>query len=86
MYVILTYDVHQKRVTKVHKVCKRYLNHIQRSVFEGNISELKLNNLKKELSSLISPQFDSIIIYRLDSVKYACKEQLGLVQPISNII
>ena len=63
MYVILTYDVHQKRVTKVHKVCKRYLNHIQRSVFEGNISELKLNNLKKELSSLISPQFDSIMSF-----------------------
>ena len=31
MYVILTYDVRQKRVAKVHKVCKRYLNHIQRS-------------------------------------------------------
>lgn len=86
MYVILTYDVRQKRVAKVYKVCKRYLNHIQRSVFEGNISELKLNNLKKELSSLISPRLDSIIIYRLDSVKYVCKEQLGLVQPVYNII
>lgn len=32
MYVILTYDVRQKRVAKVYKVCKRYLNHIQRSV------------------------------------------------------
>ncbi|MGN0514436.1 MAG: CRISPR-associated endonuclease Cas2 [Lachnospiraceae bacterium] len=86
MYVILTYDVRQKRVAKVYKICKRYLNHIQRSVFEGNISESKLNNLKKELSSLISPQFDSIIIYRLDSVKYAGKEQLGVIQSISNII
>lgn len=86
MYVILTYDIRQKRVAKVHKICKKYLNHIQRSVFEGNITEAKLNNLKRELTSLIMPQFDSIIIYRLDSVKYAMKEQLGLVQPLSNIL
>lgn len=86
MYVILTYDIRQKRVAKVHKICKKYLNHIQRSVFEGNITEVKLNSLKRELTSLIMPQFDSIIIYRLDSVKYAMKEQLGLVQPLSNIL
>lgn len=86
MYVILTYDIRQKRVAKVHKICKKYLNHIQRSVFEGNITEAKLNSLKRKLTSLIMPQFDSIIIYRLDSVKYAMKEQLGLVQPLSNIL
>lgn len=86
MYVILTYDVQQKRVAKVHKVCKRYLNHSQRSVFEGNISEFKLNSLKKELFSLIVPQSDSVIIYHLDSVKYARKEQLGFVRSFSNII
>ncbi|HIY02888.1 MAG TPA: CRISPR-associated endonuclease Cas2 [Candidatus Blautia faecipullorum] len=86
MYVILTYDIQQKRVAKVHKVCKKYLAHIQRSVFVGNISEAKLNNLKRELFLLISPQYDSVIIYRLDSVKYAVKEQLGMVQPLSNII
>ena len=78
MYVILTYDVQQKRVAKVHKVCKRYLNHSQRSVFEGNISEFKLNSLKKELFSLIVPQSDS--------VKYARKEQIGFVRSFSNII
>ena len=86
MYVILTYDIQQKRDAKVHKVCKKYLAHIQRSVFVGNISEAKLNNLKRELFLLISPQYDSVIIYRLDSVKYAVKEQLGMVQPLSNII
>ena len=86
MYVILTYDVQQLRVAKVHKVCRKYLKHIQRSVFEGNISEAGLIKLKEELSSLVSPQFDSVIIYCLDSVKYAYKEQLGLVHPLSSII
>jgi len=86
MYIIITYDIQQKRVAKVAKVCKKYLNHVQKSVFEGNITELKLRNLKNELSELILPQFDSVIIYHLDSVKYAKKEQLGMVQSTSNII
>ena len=86
MYVILTYDVQKKRVVKVLKICKKYLNHIQRSVFEGNITGTKLDNLKRELAENILPQFDSVIIYHFDSVKYAKKEQLGLVQSTSNII
>lgn len=86
MYVIVVYDVQQKRVAKILKICKKYLNHIQKSVFEGNITELKLRNLKNELSEFILPQYDSVIIYRLDSVKYAKKERLGIVQSTSNII
>ena len=78
MYVIITYDVQQKRVAKILKICKKYLNHIQKSVFEGNITELKLRNLKNELSEFILPQYDSVIIYHLDSVKYANNQRLIL--------
>ena len=42
MYVILVYDIHQKRVGKALKICRKYLIHIQKSVFEGNITESKL--------------------------------------------
>jgi len=86
MYVILTYDVQSKRVAKVSKICQKYLNHTQRSVFEGSITEMKLSNLKREIGTVVNPQFDSVIIYHLDSVKYAKKEQIGMVQSISNII
>lgn len=86
MYVILIYDVNQKRVGKALKICRKYLAHIQRSAFEGNITESKLNALKEELQHLLDTQTDSVIIYRLDSVKYAKKEQIGVVQSTSNII
>lgn len=86
MYVILVYDINQKRVGKALKICRKYLSHIQKSVFEGNITEAKLNSLKKELGNLVDVQRDSVIIYRLDSVKYTKKEQIGVVQSISNII
>ncbi len=45
MYVILVYDISgdnggEKILTKVFKICKKYLTHIQNSVFEGEISEV----------------------------------------------
>ena len=86
MYVILVYDIHQKRVGKALKICRKYLIHIQNSVFEGNITESKLKALKEELGHLIDTQMDSVIIYHLDSVKYTKKEQIGIVQSTSNVI
>jgi CRISPR-associated protein Cas2 len=46
MYVILVYDVGQKRVGKMLKLCRKYLNWIQNSVFEGEITHVKLEELK----------------------------------------
>ena len=50
MFIILTYDVNKNRVNKVHKICLKYLIHIQKSVFEGMITQAKLDKLKKELA------------------------------------
>lgn len=48
MYVILVYDVDQKRTAKMLKLCRRYLSWIQNSVFEGEISEVQLKQLTSE--------------------------------------
>ena len=48
MYVILVYDFGEKRVNKMLKLCRKYLNWIQNSVFEGEISEAKLKSLLSE--------------------------------------
>jgi len=55
MYVILVYDVNEKRVAKMLKLCRRYLNWIQNSVFEGEITEVKLKEL-------IIVSFDKLLI------------------------
>ena len=39
MFVVLSYDVGKKRVKKALRVCRKYLTHIHRSVFEGPITE-----------------------------------------------
>ena len=43
MYIVLVYDISQsaagqKRWSRIFKICKKYLSHIQNSVFEGEIS------------------------------------------------
>ena len=53
MYVVLVYDVSQqengsKRWSRIFKICKRYLTHIQNSVFEGEISKAQLAQLQQE--------------------------------------
>lgn len=86
MFVILSYDINQKRVGKAMKICRKYLAHVQRSVFEGTITEGKLKALKKELENIVDAKVDSICIYEMESVKYAGKEQIGVIQNFSNII
>lgn len=45
------------------KICRKYLNHIQNSVFEGMITDGKLSSLKRELSSCIVCSEDSVFVY-----------------------
>ena len=47
MFVILTYDIGAKRVSKIMKICRKYLLHVQRSVFEGNITRSSFEETEK---------------------------------------
>lgn len=77
MYVILVYDINVERLSKVLKTCRIYLNWVQNSVFEGEITQADLIRLKHELMKIIDKEEDSIIIYRLTSSKYISKEIIG---------
>lgn len=86
MFIILTYDVGKKRNAKVMKICRKYLNHEQKSVFEGTITEAKLNRLKGELKAVINVSEDKVNIYRFESLKYSSKEIIGQSARQTNII
>lgn len=86
MYVILSYDINSKRVAKVMKACRRYLPHMHESVFEGKITESKLEELKQLLEGLVDPTYDSICIYRFPTVKYARKDEIGICKGKQNIL
>lgn len=64
-YAFVFYDVNEKRVQKVFKVCKKYLSHFQFSVFRGDITPSKLIELENELQKVIDTEEDFICIIKL---------------------
>lgn len=77
MYVIIVYDVEQKRVQKVCSYLRRYLHWVQNSVFEGNLTESQLEKVKRGLRKRIKEDRDSAYIYILPDEKWVEKEVLG---------
>lgn len=65
MYLILVYDVAVKRVARVMKFCRRFLHHVQNSVFEGELSDAKIKKLENGLMKLLNHEEDSVIIFKL---------------------
>ena len=78
MYVILVYDIGEKRVQKMLKLCRQYLNWIQNSTFEGEISPVKLKELLLKAKKIIKKEEDSIIIFKSREEKWLEKEIVGL--------
>lgn len=77
MFVILSYDINQKRGKKALKICRKYLKHVHNSVFEGEITEAKLNKLEKELTPIIKTNSDTIRVYRLPAPKFLDVDVIG---------
>ena len=78
MYIILVYDINEKRVGKMLKLCRQYLNWIQNSVFEGEITDVKLKELKSKAKNIMKKEdSDSIIIFKSRQEKWLEKEVIG---------
>ncbi|MEB2780547.1 CRISPR-associated endonuclease Cas2 [Algoriphagus sp. C2-6-M1] len=78
MYVVLVYDIGEQRVGKMLKLCRRYLNWIQNSVFEGEITEVKLKELLANAKKFMKVEQDSIIIFKSRDERWLEKEIVGL--------
>ena len=83
-YVFLMYDIADEeseagknRVSKVFKICKKYLNHHQKSVFRGEITPSNLLKLKKELQNIIDKELDFVTIIKFKNKNQFSEEELG---------
>ena len=76
-YAFLFYDVGEKRVNKVFKVCKKYLSHFQKSVFRGEMTPSKFIKLKNDLNKVIDKENDFICIIKLMNGNVFGEEVLG---------
>ncbi len=78
MYLIMVYDINEKRVNKVLKIGRKYLNWIQNSVLEGEISKAGFEKMKMELKEVIKEDEDSIVFYKMRTTKYTSRETMGI--------
>lgn len=77
-YAFVFYDVNEKRVNKVFKICKKYLSHYQKSVFRGEMSPSKFIRFKKDINSVIDKSEDFICIIKLMNANVFDEEVLGV--------
>jgi CRISPR-associated protein Cas2 len=77
LYVIAVYDIGEKRVGKMLKLSRRYLNWIQNSVFEGEISEVGLKTYIAEAKEIMIKEEDSLIIFSSRNDKWLSKKIIG---------
>lgn len=76
MFVILYYDVNSKRCGKMLKTCRKYLQWVQNSVFEGEISEAAFEELVMSLNIIMKDQ-DSVVVYKFRQMKYYERKVIG---------
>lgn len=85
MYIILVYDISLENeqgarvLNRIFKICKRYLTHIQNSVFEGELTPVLMEKLKIELKKFIRKDIDSVIIFEIPQNKKLKKHFWGKI-------
>jgi CRISPR-associated protein Cas2 len=76
VYAVVVYDVEADRTRKFLHYLRRYLTHAQNSVFEGELTEGKLDEVTNTLESMLEPG-ESVIVYRMSSEKYVDRTVFG---------
>lgn len=85
MYIICTYDVNEKTCSKVMKILRKYLFHIQKSVFEGTLTPKKFDQLQSEIKTVVSEE-DSILFFISYNDKQIYKKSINDVNQNYNIL
>lgn len=78
MYLIVAYDIAVERLDKVRGVLKQYLNWVQNSAFEGELTVGTLEELTLKLKDIIDEKTDSILFYSVSNPKWLNKRVLGV--------
>ena len=73
----MVYDVEEKRVGKTLRTGRKYLNWVQNSVLEGELSPAGLEELKAAVRRVMNAEYDSVILYTWRSERYSARQILG---------
>ncbi len=77
LYVIIVYDVGEERVNKVRIYLKQYLNWVQNSVLEGELTESEYRKIMSGLREIINESLDHVICYKSRDRRYLNVDEIG---------
>ena len=86
MYVIIVYDVGVERVNKIKKFLRTWLNWVQNSVFEGELTESEFIKVQQGIKNIIDKESDSVIIFKLRDRKFIDRKVIGVDKNIQSDI
>ncbi|APX00232.1 CRISPR-associated endonuclease Cas2 (plasmid) [Halobiforma lacisalsi AJ5] len=66
MHVIVVYDVSSDRTHIFRKLLRRRLEHVQQSVFFGELTEGQVTSMKNEIEEKLVPE-DSVVVFESTS-------------------
>ena len=77
MFVILSCDAESRRSSKLRKIAKKYLHPVQRSLFQGFLTEKQCRLMKEELAKALDTEKDTVILYKLPDAYYLRMDEIG---------
>ena len=86
MFVLMFYDVGERRVAKVLRTARRYLTWIQNSVLEGELTPATLAALKTDVRKVLDLKHDSVLFYVWRTERYMSREVLGVERGSTDFI
>jgi CRISPR-associated protein Cas2 len=81
VYVIVVYDTAVERNPKILRICRQYLHHVQRSVFEGELSAGQLRRLRSAVEGVIDSTYDHVLMYSFPPGTTAQRQDWGVPEP-----
>lgn len=86
MYIIVVYDVEVERLNQVRNFLKLYLNWVQNSVLEGEVTKSQMREIKSGIKEIIDENKDCVMIYSVRLKKYMKKEIVGIEKGETGVI
>ena len=81
MHVIVVYDTAAKRNPKILRTCRKYLHHVQRSVFEGQLTEAQLRRFQAAVEDVLDLTYDNVLVYTFPPGTTPIRHEWGATEP-----
>ena len=80
MYVIIVYDMNVERVAKICQYLRRYLDWVQNSVFEGELTDSQFKRIRHDLKEMVHEDVDYVRIYTFRTKEQVKVETMGVLK------